>query len=210
LIFNVIYFQAISAYFIKDTAADTTFLHEKLNWEYRNSLSNSGAEEEIWEFGFEIDEPGPVFCRTQFLEVLPTYTITMIIDDFQTELNENELVTFIADTGGTYQGTITITNGLRFNNDVNSQPDFSNYPNPFNPETTFKFSLLEDSAVSLKIYNIKGQSVYTICDNFLPEGNYEFVWSGIDHNREKIASGIYFVRYKSNSKDHVSKLVLLK
>ncbi|KQC07512.1 MAG: hypothetical protein APR54_00875, partial [Candidatus Cloacimonas sp. SDB] len=204
------FLEAISAYFIKDTVADSTFPYEKLNWEYRHTLSNSVPDEEIWDFEFAIDEPGPVYFRTEFLEVLPTYEIIMDIEELQTELNENEIVTFTAENSGSYQGSISINNGLTLANTITEKSVLSNFPNPFNPETTFRFNLPQDSFVELEIYNIKGQKINTIFSGLLLKGNYEFLWEGVNSNHQKVSSGIYFVRYKTGNTEQISKLLLLK
>ena len=59
-------------------------------------------------------------------------------------------------------------------------PELSNYPNPFNPVTTVTFSLPAASKVSLNIYNIIGQKVITLADEYLPAGEHEYFWNGRD------------------------------
>ena len=66
---------------------------------------------------------------------------------------------------------------------------FQNYPNPFNPETTIQYSLKYDSNVKLTVYNIKGESVADIVNEFNKAG-YHFV----SFSAEDLASGIYFYR----------------
>lgn len=67
---------------------------------------------------------------------------------------------------------------------------FQNYPNPFNPITTFSFELVEKSVVSLKVYNILGQSVSTILeDTELDAGEHEYFFDG-----SALPSGIYYYR----------------
>jgi predicted outer membrane repeat protein len=77
----------------------------------------------------------------------------------------------------------------------------NNYPNPFNPETTISFSILEDSKVNLSIYNIKGQLIDEIT---VSNQQTEVSW-----NAEGLASGIYI--YKLNlANSPVKKMLLLK
>ena len=88
----------------------------------------------------------------------------------------------------------------------------SNYPNPFNPETTIYFettNLHENSRI--EIYNIKGQKIKTI--NSFPNrglGTSEVVWDGKDENNIPIASGIYFYKLKSGEVSITKKMLLLR
>ena len=54
----------------------------------------------------------------------------------------------------------------------------SNYPNPFNPETTIFFTMPSQSDVSINVYNIKGQRVQTLINEILPSGKHEVIWNG--------------------------------
>jgi len=76
-----------------------------------------------------------------------------------------------------------------------------NYPNPFNPDTQIRYYLSESSEVSLKIYNLLGEEVYTLFSGNQPEGVYTVQWNGQDIYGRNLASGIYF--YKLIAGDHV-------
>ena len=86
----------------------------------------------------------------------------------------------------------------------------SNYPNPFNPETTISFSLTAKDAknAKLEIYNLKGQKIkqYSIFNN-----QSSIIWDGTDTNNQPVGSGIYFykLRIDENSKA-INKMILLK
>ena len=86
----------------------------------------------------------------------------------------------------------------------------SNYPNPFNPETQIVFYLPEAEQVKLSVYNLKGQLVKILVDNFLSAGNNKVVWDGRNKNGRKVSSGIYFVRLQSNTKRLMKKIMLMK
>jgi hypothetical protein len=85
-----------------------------------------------------------------------------------------------------------------------------NYPNPFNPSTTIKYSLQEDSKVTLEIFNIKGQKVKTLVDKILPTGKHTIVWNGTDESGRSVASGIYFYKFKTDNFTKTKKMLLLK
>jgi hypothetical protein len=72
---------------------------------------------------------------------------------------------------------------------------YQNYPNPFNPTTTIQFDLMDQSIVTLKIYNILGQEVATLLDHAtLDDGTQE-----VEFNASNFASGVYFYRLISES-----------
>ncbi len=85
-----------------------------------------------------------------------------------------------------------------------------NHPNPFNPETQIKYDLPEAVQVSLVIYNILGQRVRTLADEYQEPGYRTVIWDGKDERGREVASGIYFYRLKAGDYDQVRKMVVLK
>jgi len=85
-----------------------------------------------------------------------------------------------------------------------------NYPNPFNPETTIHFSLQKDSRVTLDIYNIKGQLVRSLLNDFYKEGTHLILWNGKDDRGVTVSSGVYFYRMIADGYNGVRKMVLMK
>ena len=86
----------------------------------------------------------------------------------------------------------------------------SNYPNPFNPSTTIAYALPRSGKVKLAIYNLKGQRVKDLVDEFQLMGNYKAVWNGRDNHNNSVASGIYFIRLDAGKNTKVSKILMLK
>jgi hypothetical protein len=87
-----------------------------------------------------------------------------------------------------------------------------NYPNPFNPVTTIRYSICERGHVSLRVYNVAGQLVRTLVNEIKEprhEG-YTVSWDGRNNSGEFVSSGVYF--YKLTAKDFMKtrKMVLLK
>ncbi len=91
---------------------------------------------------------------------------------------------------------------------------YNNHPNPFNPTTTIKFSLKEDSNVSIKIYNITGAAVRTIIDGEMNAAYHEIIWDGKNNSGKQVGSGLYLYKMISegNGKKYTStkKMILLK
>jgi len=80
-----------------------------------------------------------------------------------------------------------------------------NYPNPFNPITTIKFGLPEDTQVELVVYNIIGQKVATLVNQYMRAGHYVVQFDGSNY-----ASGTYFYILKAGSKVLKNKMLLIK
>lgn len=85
-----------------------------------------------------------------------------------------------------------------------------NYPNPFNPTTVIRFALPEDGRVKIEIFNVLGQKITTLVDQYLTAGYKETGWDGKDSKGRAVGSGIYFYRIWTEKFTDVRKMVLLK
>ena len=85
-----------------------------------------------------------------------------------------------------------------------------NYPNPFNSSTRIKFSLARGESTRLEVFNILGQRMAVLVDEYLPAGNYDYYWSGYGEEGREIASGIYFYKITSGKFSYVRKMICLK
>lgn len=85
-----------------------------------------------------------------------------------------------------------------------------NYPNPFNPTTIIKFGLPEQTAVSVKIYNMLGQEVKTLLNDVRNAGTYNLQWNGDDNFGNKVASGAYIYRIVAGKDVATKKMILIK
>ncbi len=153
-------------------------------------------------------------------------------------------VTAVYDTGTSLPSNeveveINVSN---VNNDQLTITNFqlTNYPNPFNPETTISFQFSNDPGMhqgrqnqsqlyngtgkyeqtKLEIYNVKGQKVKTfdvtlsLCHgerSRTTSGNtLSVTWNGTDDNNKPVSSGIYFYKLKAGKFEKTRKMVLLK
>ena len=82
---------------------------------------------------------------------------------------------------------------------------YNNYPNPFNPSTTIKYDIPEQSYVTIKIYNITGEEVSTLLNEEQNAGRYQIQW-----NAAELASGVYFYRIQAGQFSDTKKLILMK
>ncbi len=86
----------------------------------------------------------------------------------------------------------------------------TNFPNPFNPETTISFNIVNPARVKLDIFNIKGQKVTSLGEDFYSKGNHQVLWNAKDDSGKSLPSGIYYLKIISNQEDLIHKMVLLK
>jgi hypothetical protein len=85
-----------------------------------------------------------------------------------------------------------------------------NFPNPFNPSTTIRFTLPKSGDVNLSVYNVRGQRVKTLANGHMEAGQREVVWNGDDNNNRAVASGVYFYRLEADGRTEVRRMVLMK
>lgn len=85
-----------------------------------------------------------------------------------------------------------------------------NYPNPFNPSTTINFTIPQNNNVVIEIFNITGQKIKTLVNDYYASGSHKAVWNGINDNGEKVSSGIYFYTIKAGAYFKTNKMTLLK
>lgn len=73
-----------------------------------------------------------------------------------------------------------------------------NYPNPFNPSTQISYSLQEPLFIHLNIYNLQGQRVRTLLEEFQHAGQHRTSWDGRDNSGLPVASGVYVYELASD------------
>jgi hypothetical protein len=80
-----------------------------------------------------------------------------------------------------------------------------NYPNPFQGETTFSFSMSQPGSVSLVVYDVTGREVATVAETYFSNGDHAVRW-----NADQLPSGVYFVRLTSGSTSEARRIVLVR
>ncbi|MCU0342609.1 MAG: CotH kinase family protein [Ignavibacterium sp.] len=85
-----------------------------------------------------------------------------------------------------------------------------NYPNPFNPSTKISWQSPVDGHQTLKIYDILGNEVATLVDEFKPAGTYEVEFDLAQASIPAIASGVYFYQLKAGDYFQSKKMTILK
>ncbi len=87
---------------------------------------------------------------------------------------------------------------------------FANYPNPFNPGTTIRYSIPRDTHVRLTVHNILGQPIATLLDETRAAGTHNVIWNGKTDSGADAAAGVYFYRLEAGSMSALRKMVLVR
>jgi hypothetical protein len=85
-----------------------------------------------------------------------------------------------------------------------------NYPNPFNPSTTFRITVPQNSRVTVGIYDVTGKLVNTLFAGELRKGIYTYRWDGKNSQGRTVPSGIYFASLHSGKTTKSIKMMLIK
>jgi PKD repeat protein len=86
----------------------------------------------------------------------------------------------------------------------------SNYPNPFNPQTTIRYSVKTSGLVDLSVYDIKGQLIKDLKYGVEQPGTYNLIWDGRNNANRAVSSGMYYIRMKTDQGIDVLKITLTK
>ena len=79
------------------------------------------------------------------------------------------------------------------------------YPNPFNPSTTIELSIPSSELVKVHVFDMVGNKINIIFNDYLPSGNHKINWNGNSQS-----SGVYFIRIESGDFIDTKKVILLK
>ena len=80
-----------------------------------------------------------------------------------------------------------------------------NFPNPFNPETSIRFSIASGEMTKISVYDVSGKETEVLMNRFLNAGEYEVTFDGSNY-----ASGVYYYRIISGTFSETRKMVLVK
>jgi len=119
-------------------------------------------------------------------------------------------VTFLSYSGGNTGGGFSYSRtSMMLGVDKNETlAEFSlsgNYPNPFNPATSIRFSKKTHSDTHLRIFDLNGRLVETLIDGSHASGEHQVTW-----HAGHLSSGTYFVQMKSGDFVKTRKMILLK
>lgn len=166
-------------------------------------------------YGCALATGGPKWFYSN--NICEKYSFPISVDPINNPIAIDSLMYRIGSQGFYYQYQIN-NNSLVFHqfqlpvsveNENNSLPLEmeleQNYPNPFNPETKIKYTLNKSSIVKLNVYDVLGNRISTILNEFKNAGTYETTFDGSD-----LPSGMYFYNLISENNSITKKMMLIK
>jgi hypothetical protein len=108
------------------------------------------------------------------------------------------------------EAAIIVTSVEEEENIINDFRLEQNYPNPFNPTTKIRYSIPSNVTsemlnVTLKVYDVLGNEIATLVNEYKPAGTYE-----VEFDASKLVSGAYFYQLKTDNFVATKKLLLLR
>lgn len=138
----------------------------------------------------------------------PPNTREMQRNDMIASYQDGKKNPFILDTtliGRAYFGVTSVASSKLEQEPVNNFMMLSNYPNPFNSRTVISFNLPVTGNIELKIYNLRGQSIYHRSAENLVAGRQK-----VRLELNDLPSGVYFVNLMFNKCSYMHKIILLR
>jgi|GEM_PF-726921 len=150
----------------------------------------------IWKYTVPSDDVEAVSLRLRHWH---EFTGTVYWDDIAFHKVEGIVVSVDDDRDGLI--TETIPNEYRL---------LQNYPNPFNPMTTIEYHLPEATRVTVEVYNLLGQRVKTLVDEYQNAGRHRVVWNSRNEHGQAVSSGVYIYRLHTEQTTLTQKMLFLK
>ncbi|MEL6822272.1 MAG: T9SS type A sorting domain-containing protein, partial [Calditrichota bacterium] len=98
----------------------------------------------------------------------------------------------------------------------NSEPALSspvlidNYPNPFNPTTTIRYTIDVPQFIELSVYDISGKKVNTLIHQTQNAGEHSVIWNATNDNGEHVASGVYIYQLRGENFSSEGRMQLIR
>jgi len=157
-------------------------------------------------FILQINDSGNLLWRKSFGGISSEYFQDIVL------LENNEfLVVGNTESFGAGKSDVWL---LKFSTTTDVKPEnfpvddftlYQNYPNPFNPRTVFSYQLPVSGDVTVKVFDVLGNEIATLVDEYKPAGNYEVQWDASNNT-----SGVYFYQLKVENFIETKKMILLR
>lgn len=116
-----------------------------------------------------------------------------------------QLAGFDANGSSQIYGTVLVEAATETATIVDTYELLSNYPNPFNPTTNIRFSLVEETDITLTVYDVQGRVVAELINGAVEAGVHEVAFDATG-----LTSGVYFAQMNGSFGSDVMKMVLMK
>ncbi len=84
------------------------------------------------------------------------------------------------------------------------------YPNPSRDRVKIDFEFKESSKGKADVYNVRGQKVRSLDTIQYPKGKHTLEWDGFDERGQKVSAGIYLLRFETQGRSYVRRMVRMK
>ncbi len=171
---------------------------------YVNSITPSGGAEVLYRYDSASDDENweNQTCAIRFAGDYKLYLLGFPLFFIQNEQAEQFMVMVMDDFGEVQdidgEGIPAYSTSL------------SNYPNPFNPSTTVQFSLQSGCEIELSIFNVRGQKIKTLANDYYESGSHQIQWDGTGWDGKKVGSGVYLYRLETPHSTISKKMLLLQ
>lgn len=159
-------------------------------------------------YNIRLGKSSPISASTLVLDtVIVKDTVLTLIPLLQNQIyfwNVKAINNFGSSAWSNYFGfkTGTVSNEKT---EIKNYSLMQNYPNPFNPTTIISFMLKNSGHTTLKVYNVMGEEIATLVNNYLVQGKYD-----LQFNANQLPSGIYIYKLTSGNFSQTKKMMLIK
>lgn len=133
------------------------------------------------------------------------YTRNIGLSQWSSEHNFRYIKGVYVDGTLVWGDTILTNIDDHLNPEITNYALFQNYPNPFNSSTIISFYIPKSTTVKLVVYNLLGENIETLIDNYMSVGKYK-----VKFEKKNITSGIYIFRLTTDEIKLNNKMIYLK
>ena len=150
----------------------------------------------------------------QFTGEIPESICNLILGDNSTQLAYNQfcppypscILDYVNDQDTANCEEVSVINGVI----LTKYTLYNAYPNPFNPITTLKYELPEDSFVDVTIYDMLGNVVSNLISTNQSSGYKSVQWNATNNQGEPVSAGVYLYKIQAGDFVDTKKMILLK
>lgn len=221
-------------YFINKNGNLYEFYENDLGFKYRNTFFNFSFDELVQTLGSRTMYVSSEYAVWNNEDYVPSQRSTFVFNEDFTKLisgkeqfyngiwidirdfnftYNNDLLSVIETTDYQDGDVYVMRELISYKNTTSNDSELimdgyklsQNYPNPFNPNTIIKYSIPVSSNVSIEIYNMLGQKMSTILNEFKIEGSHQ-----IEFDASSFPSGVYMYRLQADAFVETKLMTLIK